>query len=368
MDTFKNEFNKIEKRYYSPERISRIEALKESLSGKTIVLFGAGGLEGDAFWDNLEAMGLNVACFADTYAITSQSGRFPILRPDELIAIYPDATIIISASTSYPIIYKQLLELGYSDTQIINYPEVRELLPEVNMDNFKLHIEGYEWAYNFFKDDISKNIILQRINWYLFADKLDQSQDVQYFEKDVLTLSENEVFVDAGFYTGDTSEEFIRKVKNKYKHIYGFEADKFTIEKCNNFLEENENITLVAKVLYSYKTVLKFKSYGNSMSCISDDDTESITRIDATSLDIFFADKAMQPTFIKMDIEGGEQDALLGSKHVIETYKPKLALSVYHKVDDIYKMPQLIESYRSDYEYTLRHYTNMISETIMYAK
>ena len=72
------------------------------------------------------------------------------------------------------------------------------------------------------------------------------------------------------------------------------------------------------------------------------------------------------PTFIKMDIEGAEYKALKGAERVIRKCHPKLAISVYHKPEDIFDIPSLILEYNSDYRFYLRHYSLTSSETILY--
>ncbi len=71
-------------------------------------------------------------------------------------------------------------------------------------------------------------------------------------------------------------------------------------------------------------------------------------------------------SFIKMDIEGAEGDAIEGAQETIRKYHPKLALSVYHKADDLWKIPEQIFSIRKDYKIYLRHYTEGFAETVMY--
>ena len=95
-------------------------------------------------------------------------------------------------------------------------------------------------------------------------------------------------------------------------------------------------------------------------------DSKQSVPINVLSIDDFMKDKEA-PTFIKMDIEGSETEALLGAKKIIKKYKPKLAISVYHNATDLWKIPLLIKSLNNDYKIYLRHYSNEIMDTICYA-
>lgn len=67
-----------------------------------------------------------------------------------------------------------------------------------------------------------------------------------------------------------------------------------------------------------------------------------------------------------MDIEGFEYEALRGAQRLIGKYQPKLAISVYHNAEDIWKIPKLILEINTNYKIFLRHYTKGICETIMF--
>lgn len=78
--------------------------------------------------------------------------------------------------------------------------------------------------------------------------------------------------------------------------------------------------------------------------------------------------KGEEVSFIKMDIEGAEEKALSGAKRIITEQKPKLAICVYHKTEDIIELPALVLSMRPDYKLAFRHYSaNSASETVVYA-
>ena len=72
-------------------------------------------------------------------------------------------------------------------------------------------------------------------------------------------------------------------------------------------------------------------------------------------------------TFIKMDVEGAELESLKGAEKTIKKYKPKLAIAIYHKEDDILSIPQFILECRDDYKFYIRHYTSCNFETVLYA-
>ena len=68
-----------------------------------------------------------------------------------------------------------------------------------------------------------------------------------------------------------------------------------------------------------------------------------------------------------MDIEGAEIPALKGAEMIIRDVKPKLAISIYHRPEDIIEIPELLLQYRSDYQFYLRHYSLHAYDTVLYA-
>jgi FkbM family methyltransferase len=75
-----------------------------------------------------------------------------------------------------------------------------------------------------------------------------------------------------------------------------------------------------------------------------------------------------QVDFIKMDIEGAEQQALRGSEESIRRFQPKLAITVYHSLADFWEIPQWIAQLGLGYQFYLRHFTIHEEETVLFAK
>ena len=60
--------------------------------------------------------------------------------------------------------------------------------------------------------------------------------------------------------------------------------------------------------------------------------------------------------YIKLDIEGAELEMLHGASKTITEFKPKMAVSAYHKLEDLWTLATYIKSLRADYEFEFRHY------------
>lgn len=68
-----------------------------------------------------------------------------------------------------------------------------------------------------------------------------------------------------------------------------------------------------------------------------------------------------------MDVEGAELETLKGAKNIICRDKPKLAVCIYHKPEDMTDLPIYIKSLVPEYKLYVRHYSEEKYETILYA-
>lgn len=72
-------------------------------------------------------------------------------------------------------------------------------------------------------------------------------------------------------------------------------------------------------------------------------------------------------TFIKMDIEGAEQNALEGAKQIIQKQTPKLAICIYHSLEDLWEVPLQIKRMVPEYKIGVRHHAANMGDTVCYA-
>lgn len=309
-----------DKKYYPGMVTEMLTHLKDK---RKIVLFGS-GMNGKAVLRYLIAHKIGVECFADNDE--NKKGvrveGVEVKHPRDIDYTDVDAIVV----TPYEQIFvdeirRQLTGLGAKENTLLNF---KDYCPTM-----------LEWE--------------------------------QYFDSKIIKLHEGEVFIDAGVLNLGTSLRFIeecgrRKVK-RYK-IHAFEPDNTSYARCMNMLKNmpDEDIQLYNAGLWSENTTLFFTEMGNGASRITQQETE--TSIHAVALDSQVSDKV---TFIKMDIEGAELEALKGCREIIKRDKPRLAICIYHKKEDLTEIPMYIKELVPEYKLYVRHYSNDAGETVLYA-
>ena len=190
----------------------------------------------------------------------------------------------------------------------------------------------------------------------------------QYFDLPCFKPQKNEFFIDAGGHNGSTTKDFFQWLQNNNGEggrsiVFEPNIDNCNICKNNLHKWDCHNVKIENKGLWHKKETIKFHKEGFS-SCI---DSEGDDFIETISLDEYLENEKEPVTFIKMDIEGAELNALKGAEKIIKEHKPKLAISIYHKPEDIWEIPDLLLNFVPDYKFYIRHYSIAWIETVLYA-
>lgn len=242
------------------------------------------------------------------------------------------------------------------------------------INSFREHLiqnkSDYLELYNLLEDRLSKNILLDLLYARFTGNfRKAMSESKQYFEEELIHFSENEVFVDCGAFIGDTTNNFIES--NPYIGTsYLIEPGASCLLSAKNNLKNKKcNLHFIQKGVSNKKDVLPYNSNGGlgaSFVNVEHDANENVKNTEVDTIDNMVQEPA---TFIKMDIEGFEINALLGAKNQIANFHPRLAISIYHKPDDFIAIPKLIKSLdvENKYKYYIRHYSPGQYETILYA-
>ncbi|MBP9996340.1 MAG: FkbM family methyltransferase [Lachnospiraceae bacterium] len=187
----------------------------------------------------------------------------------------------------------------------------------------------------------------------------------QYFDLDNMRINEKgEIFLDAGCYNGVTSIKAKEWCNNRLNKVYAFEPDGSNYALCDSRLRElGCEYELIRAATWSERTELHFEE--NDFGQASKVCNSGLCTVQAESIDNVLSGKPV--TYIKLDVEGSELETLKGAEETIRRYRPKLAVSIYHKAEDIMELPLYIDSLGLDYKYYIRHYQSRWCETTLYA-
>ncbi len=194
----------------------------------------------------------------------------------------------------------------------------------------------------------------------------------QYFPKDIIHLNSYECFVDCGAYTGDTIEEFRELTHHSYQHIVAFDPDprNFSILQEKSF----KKCTCIQAGVWNKQDTLPF--YTGNLTSSKLEQTQVSRGLYSTQIpvqvNVVMIDKCpecAEMTFLKMDIEGAELNALKGAEKTIRKNRPTLAICIYHSDQDMIDIPEWILSLGLNYKLYVRHYSCSFcpDETVLYA-
>lgn len=362
------------------QRIDSWKRIADEAHNK-FVIFGAGEL-GMKVLKSLLADGLRPLAFIDNNATLNQTTpeKISILHPDvALERLGPDVLVLLSVYNTFKP-RDQLKSLGFSRVihcaiMFAGMPDVA--LPYVCLDDTDVVFQSREQvqeAFELMADEASKELFVAQIRYRLFMDfdnvlrpQTTEMRMSEYFPSDLYRFLEDEVLVDCGAYSGDTVNRFLSLRREKFKKIYAFEPDTKNYALLQEYVKKlpqniNKKIETLNQGVGNVAGLVQFHSDGTVRSLASKKGSDVIT--------IVRLDEAMSyamPTLIKMDIEGGEIDALHGCKEIISFHKPVLAICVYHKSQHLWSVPLLIRNLCEDYRIYLRAHAEDCWDVTCYA-
>ena len=262
---------------------------------------------------------------------------------------YGDMIVLLCFGSALPDVMQNILKIA--SEQELYAPDVPVIAGKTfTLEYYLKNKKDLDRIYSLLADDVSKKTFENIINYKLsgkihYLTDCEVSPDEPY--QNFFKLSDNETFLDLGAYNGDTVLEFALKV-NSYKKIVAVEPDKKTFRKLTANTEHLKNISLINACVSNKCGTINFAMSAGRNSSISKDGTPTEC-ISVDSLNL-------EPTYIKMDVEGEEVAAISGAKNTILKSKPKMLISAYHRTDDFLTIPKAVLDIRDDYKIYLRHY------------
>lgn len=347
-------------------------------------IFGA-GIQGEIFFQSFQFSSITLDGFIDAYSQQTHLYDMPIIRQEDIEN--KDAEIYISVGLLSRRIKSELVAQGF--TRVYDFTESIFACPAIIQQ-----LIPYSLWYSAVIDEMVELEQLAKVRGLLFDDKSRQLLDqivrfrqhnrvedypipdphIQYFAEDIPVFNHLSAlrFIDAGAYNGDTLTSLFTAAQLHalpVEYCASFEPDPSNLYKLNCRVkalgaEHHGRVFIYPAGVWSKCCLLAFNAEHSTSSRLtgtmgSQDNLVSCVALD----DVVFGGS---PNFIKMDIEGAEKAALLGAKNIIQTYRPVLAICLYHNPSDLWDIPLMINDMVPDYDMYIRVYGDMLLETVLY--
>ncbi len=348
--------------------------------GNRLVLFGAGNL-GRKVLQCVRSIGVEPLAFSDNSQ--SKWGSYvdgvPVVSPKEAAARYgASASFLVtiwSRGNYYRDSRSQLERLGCThieSTASLRWKCADQMLPDYCQDlPHKLYEQAAKVrkAASLWADDSSRREYLNQVRWRALGDQNALGPPVkekQYFLDSLYRINDHEVFVDCGAYIGDTAEELIRR-NPAFSRLIAIEADPGNFDRLTKWIATLDasvasRISALNVAVGAKRGQCRFQASGNDGARLA---TDGNVVVECIPIDDLAAEAG--PTFIKMDIEGAELEALEGARRSIQTHRPILSICVYHKQNDLWSIPLFIHTLVEDYRLFLRPHEVDGKELVCYA-
>ena len=225
---------------------------------------------------------------------------------------------------------------------------------------FEENIDRFEQVYNLLADEESKRIYENVISYKLSGDikyLWDSENSKADVYESILDCKNISRYMDLGAYNGDTIREMLNFNPNLKKAI-ALEPDGRNFRKLNEYAQTVDNIDIqcINAGAWNEKTTLLFDASGNRNAGIvsKGNIVSKIKEVPVVSVDSVLNGESVD--YIKYDVEGSEKEALLGSKNTIQLHSPKLLVSLYHRSEDLFVLPELVKELNKDYSLYLRRF------------
>ena len=321
--------------------------------GRPLVLYGMGN-GADAILDRMEAEGLTAAAlFASDEFVRGQSFRsFTVEHYADIKARLGNFAVVIAFASELPEVLARFKALAAE--HVVFAPHLPLYAGSEAVDSAWLvkYADRLQNVYDKLADDESRRVFANVLNYklsgkpqYLWQCETNRREDL----RQLFAFADDESYLDLGAYDGDTVREFLVLTGGKYARITAVEADRRNYRKLCAKTEGLANLRTVEAAVWDEDTVLEFSDSGGRQSTLINAHKR---QVQALKMDSLLGSEPV--TYIKMDVEGAEKQALLGLKEHILRDRPKMFIAAYHYDNDFFELPELIWQLRPDYKIYLR--------------
>lgn len=269
----------------------------------------------------------------------------------QIEALIDDFVIVLAFAAGYQSLYDRINEIA--KRHIL-------LAPDVPVAGEGLFTYAYcmengskiQAVYDMLADEKSRQTYADVLNFKI-SGKIDYLNSCTSPKEEIyggiIPLGNDEVFADLGAYNGDTAAEFLAACGNNFRHLYAFEPNPKNFRKLTKNLPNSDKITLFNAAAGRGNGAVKISANEGRMS--RENGSGKTVEIPVLAVDNAVGEDV---TVLKLDVEGGEREALLGARRHIEN-GAKILCSLYHRNEDMFELPLLIKSINPELKLYVRH-------------
>ena len=265
-----------------------------------------------------------------------------------------DIVVLLAFGTTLLSVAENIKKIAENHTLFI--PEVPLYGTDLFTYEYYLqHLEEIESAYQLFADDESKKVYEDMIGFRLSGEPklLANAESMALSYEKILGGRCYRCAIDCGAYKGDSTEMMARVLRPE--KIIAVEPDPKTFLKLSAYAENelNSAVKTVNAAVGKECGAVEFMSSasrGSGKEGIS----KSAKCREVALLTVDEIAKGEAVDLLKLDVEGDEADAIEGSLETIKRCSPSMAISVYHRTEDIYALAKKVKELLPSHSLYLR--------------
>jgi FkbM family methyltransferase len=361
---------------YSPLSATRRAAVLNRLRSKPVFLLGSTTVYARNFLAAATKV-FNVQGVIDDHCLYSQIGGVPRISGTDFLNIGNGSVAVCLAFSREGKNYFESLARS-AGAELLHYMEAADAFPGYRQDHIleglaretALHVERLLSLTTRFEDAISIQTLLCILTGRLtyergWLETVNTGQETMYFGLDFMPLNGEEAVVDCGAFDGDTIEKVRNATADRFKSIVALEPEPDNFAILRNKYSDDKRIELNRVGASNRQANLPFTaalgSFSHTRGVTEEDGPNSIA---VTTLDSLLRRPV---STIKIDIEGGELEAIEGAQETIRKNLPKMAIAAYHRPLHLVQIVDLLDQIAPGYSFYLRHHGDFFLETVLYA-
>ncbi len=351
-----------------------------------IVLFGAGGL-GRRTLAGLRSVGVTPLVFSDNRR--DLWGRMvdgvEVLSPEDAARLFGATAAFVVTIWGAGSVHRfadsvdQLNLLGCDVVVPVSWLSWRyaeALLPFYAMElpsKLLEHASEVSTVFDYLSDDRSRREYVTQVQWRLTGDPSCLSHpvaDPQYLVAEVVSELTNDIVLDCGAYDGDTLRSWIEFRDASFTRYFALEPDPNNRRLLERYIAElrpdiAERVIVFPYAVTNFTGTAKFAISGLPSSSLGDDQGIPVecVRLDDLEMEL----EGLEPTFVKVDIEGAELELIQGGRDILGRSHPVIAIAAYHRQDHLWQVPLAIKNLWSEYRLLLRPHNEEGWDLVLYA-